>query len=331
MPGDGGALRNRRTPDGSAGSDAETLTEPLLEPPVARTSYGATDGDGDGDGDDDASAPSTSAAKKRTTSSILSAIAAWFQNLFASIGLCSRRRKPLTKTQRERLRALIDRAAIPYDATNVAHAESLRDLWKVAFPMRDLPGMKCEEWKEMGWQGVDPATDFRAGGLLSLQNLVWFAKKQNKVFKRLMRKTDGARSDWEYPFAACGVNVTHALVELLQLRDDTKKTKTSSSSNAEEEEDAAGDDASSSVPKRTTAAAAAFAELLATDPDAFENMYVTFFETLDAEWLSQEATYMEFNVVMKATTKKVKAALEKVGRRRDGGSVARVRQKLGLQ
>ncbi|EEH51216.1 uncharacterized protein MICPUCDRAFT_6382, partial [Micromonas pusilla CCMP1545] len=187
----------------------------------------------------------------------------------------------LTKTQRERLRALIDRAAIPYDATNVAHAESLRDLWKVAFPMRDLPGMKCEEWKEMGWQGVDPATDFRAGGLLSLQNLVWFAKKQNKVFKRLMRKTDGARSDWEYPFAACGVNVTHAL-------------------------DAAGDDASSSVPKRTTAAAAAFAELLATDPDAFENMYVTFFETLDAEWLSQEATYMEFNVVMKATTKKVK-------------------------
>jgi hypothetical protein len=108
-------------------------------------------------------------------------------------------------------------------------------------------------------------------------------------------------------------------VELLQLRDDTKKTKTSSSSNAEEEEDAAGDDASSSVPKRTTAAAAAFAELLATDPDAFENVYVTFFETLDAEWLSQEATYTEFNVVMKATTKKVKAALEKVGRRRDGG------------
>ena len=41
-----------------------------------------------------------------------------------------------------------------------------------------------------------------AGGLLSLENLAWFAEKQPRVFQRLMAKQDGERSEWEYPFAA---------------------------------------------------------------------------------------------------------------------------------
>jgi hypothetical protein len=29
----------------------------------------------------------------------------------------------------------------------------------------------------MGWQGKDPSTDFRGGGFISLENLLYFARK----------------------------------------------------------------------------------------------------------------------------------------------------------
>lgn len=37
------------------------------------------------------------------------------------------------------------------------------------------------------------------------------------TFKRLMNKTTGTRSEWEYPFAAAGVNITYMLSDLSDL------------------------------------------------------------------------------------------------------------------
>jgi len=39
--------------------------------------------------------------------------------------------------------------------------DALKQLWKLAYPDRELPPLKSDLWKEMGWQGSDPATDFR--------------------------------------------------------------------------------------------------------------------------------------------------------------------------
>jgi len=39
--------------------------------------------------------------------------------------------------------------------------DALKQLWKLAYPDRELPPLKSELWKEMGWQGSDPSTDFR--------------------------------------------------------------------------------------------------------------------------------------------------------------------------
>lgn len=39
--------------------------------------------------------------------------------------------------------------------------DALRHLWRVAYPNREIPPLKSELWKEMGWQGCDPSTDFR--------------------------------------------------------------------------------------------------------------------------------------------------------------------------
>nr|GFC90422.1 hypothetical protein [Tanacetum cinerariifolium] len=54
--------------------------------------------------------------------------------------------------------------------------EALRALWKAAFPEEELRDLISEQWKEMGWQGKDPSTDFRGGGFISLENLLFFAR-----------------------------------------------------------------------------------------------------------------------------------------------------------
>lgn len=39
--------------------------------------------------------------------------------------------------------------------------DALKQLWRLAYPDRELPALKTELWKDMGWQGPDPSTDFR--------------------------------------------------------------------------------------------------------------------------------------------------------------------------
>lgn len=39
--------------------------------------------------------------------------------------------------------------------------EALRALWSATFPGTELKGLVSDQWKEMGWQGRDPSTDFR--------------------------------------------------------------------------------------------------------------------------------------------------------------------------
>ncbi|XP_020101589.1 ankyrin repeat and ELMO domain-containing protein D-like isoform X3 [Ananas comosus] len=108
----------------------------------------------------------------------------------------------LSPLQEERLRHLRQRVEVPFDGSSVDHQDALKQLWMLAYPNRELPPLKSELWKEMGWQGSDPSTDFRGGGFISLENLIYFAKHYPDSFHRLLHKEDGVRSEWEYPFAA---------------------------------------------------------------------------------------------------------------------------------
>lgn len=74
---------------------------------------------------------------------------------------------------------------------------------------------------------------------------MWSLKREPNMFKSLLHKTVGTRSEWEYPFAAAGVNLTFMLEEVLDLR-------------------------SSSAHAPRTAAGKAFVGLLSTHSDAFE-------------------------------------------------------------
>lgn len=179
----------------------------------------------------------------------------------------------LTPLQEERLRDLQGRIEIPFDGTSTVHQEALRELWAASFPDRELVDLVSEQWKDMGWQGKDPSTDFRGGGFISLQNLLFFAKEYPRCFQKLLHKEEGCRSAWEYPFAVAGINISFMLIQILDLRSVRPKT---------------------SYGKK-------FVKLLEEDEFAFDRLYCVAFEMMDAQWLAMKASYMDFNGVLKST------------------------------
>jgi hypothetical protein len=46
-----------------------------------------------------------------------------------------------------------------------------------------------------------------------------FPQNEALLWGRLLHKAVGDRSEWEYPFAVAGINVTFMLEELLEMRD----------------------------------------------------------------------------------------------------------------
>ena len=49
--------------------------------------------------------------------------------------------------------------------------------------------------------------------------IVLCVQEEPALFQRLLHKTEGERSDWEYPFAVAGINLTFMLQEVVGLRD----------------------------------------------------------------------------------------------------------------
>lgn len=74
-------------------------------------------------------------------------ISIWYLSCFASIGVH------------------IFQLLSPYHWINLIvlyeYQEALKALWHAAFPNVALNGLISEQWKEMGWQGPNPSTDFR--------------------------------------------------------------------------------------------------------------------------------------------------------------------------
>lgn len=185
----------------------------------------------------------------------------------------------LTPAQEERLQRLKHRMTIYFDPSRSDHQEALRALWYATYPDQLLHGLVSEQWKEMGWQGRDPSTDFRGAGFISLENLLFFAKTFPTSFQHLVKKQGGKRATWEYPFAVAGVNITFMIIQMLDPE----------------------------ASKRRTFVRAVFLQMLAENQWAFDLLYCVAFVVMDKQWLEKNATYMEFNDVLRST----RAQLEK--------------------
>ncbi|CAN6717115.1 unnamed protein product [Malus baccata var. baccata] len=188
---------------------------------------------------------------------------------------------PLSPLQEARLRYLRQRLQVPFDGSRMEHQDALLELWRLAYPDKELPPLQSELWEQMGWQGSDPSTDFRGGGFISLENLIFFARQYPESFQRLLHKQDGTRAEWEYPFAVAGINISFVLAQMLDLQS----------------------------AKPTTLAGIRFLELLKEDEMAFDNLYCVAFQMMDAQWLVKRASYMDFNDVMKSTTSQLEREL----------------------
>jgi hypothetical protein len=82
----------------------------------------------------------------------------------------------ITPEQQTALDEFVDaNVGIPY--THEQHWELLCQLWKLSFPETEVqPEQHDQQWKRLGFQGMDPSTDFRSAGVLSLRALVHFAE-----------------------------------------------------------------------------------------------------------------------------------------------------------
>ncbi|XP_078162554.1 ELMO/CED-12 family protein [Carex rostrata] len=187
----------------------------------------------------------------------------------------------MTPSQEECLQRLQNRIEVTYDSTNKDHQDSLKSLWYASFPSTELLGLISDQWKEMGWQGKDPSTDFRGGGYISLENLLFFAKNYPKSFQELLKKQNGDRALWEYPFAVAGVNITFMLIQMLDLL----------------------------AAKPRTLLGAIFLKLLSENERAFDILYCIAFRLMDQQWLAMNASYMDFNTVMKSTRRQLEQEL----------------------
>ncbi|CAI5508495.1 unnamed protein product [Closterium sp. Naga37s-1] len=191
----------------------------------------------------------------------------------------------LSEPQERYLKQLQTRIQPPFENDKEEHRLALVELWEQAYPGRVLTEeVEVAGWKEMGWQGKNPASDFRGGGFFALENLVYYARtypvrlgreegkgagrgrggkgagkgsggreggkgggegRGRRSFQRIMYKQEGRRVEWEYPFGAAGVNITVLLISILDLRKD--------------------------IP--ATVAGRAFLKMLPEHPTAFEDLY----------------------------------------------------------
>ncbi|KAG6494380.1 hypothetical protein ZIOFF_049405 [Zingiber officinale] len=220
----------------------------------------------------------------------------------------------LSPLQEERLRSLKRRLHVQFDASCLDHQNALKHLWQLAYPNSETPPLKSDSWKEMGWQSCDPSTDFRSGGYISLENLIFLGKHYPNAFQILLHKREGERATWEYPFAVAGLNISFMLIKMLDLE--------SGNSNPTIRMEAQSILVLKGyfVPELPSSKARVrFLQLLEFDAEAFDHLYCLAFRMLDAQWLARRASYMEFNEVLKSTRIQLERelALEDITRVKD--------------
>jgi len=103
-----------------------------------------------------------------------------------------------------------------FDHKNMQHEGLLESLWSASFPGERYPGGTGPDWGNLGFQGQDPASDFRGMGMLGLLQLVFFATHpiNGQSFKHLLRLSVAEPA--YFPFAATSINMTAFALELLR-------------------------------------------------------------------------------------------------------------------
>lgn len=172
-----------------------------------------------------------------------------------------------------------------YDSTNEDHENLLMSLWSTIFPNVKLNNRRSKQWVDIGFQGEDPATDFRGMGLLGLQNCVYFAKRYTSFMRNL------CSSGRDYPFCVAGINVTSFLLDLLNLKNLIDK------------------DISDPMWNTPLFEYLCIEEMI--HGKGFEEFYCKCMIMLDNLFIESNSTYMEFPVIFEKLQNKIKDDIQK--------------------
>eukprot|EP00053_Salpingoeca_punica_P012495 m.111889 g.111889 ORF g.111889 m.111889 type:complete len:378 (+) comp15961_c0_seq3:1-1134(+) len=108
------------------------------------------------------------------------------------------------------LAALDAARGVPFVAGHDSHEHMLVELWGLLRPETPFERMS-KNWGDIGFQGKDPATDFRGQGILALRNLVYFCRTYTREALDIMDRCRDA-----FPFAVCAVNISSCTLELVK-------------------------------------------------------------------------------------------------------------------
>ena len=104
----------------------------------------------------------------------------------------------------------------PYSSENSTHEAALLATWDSLMPGEKLEERRCKQWGRLGFQGTDPATDFRGMGYLALLQLHYLAANRTELARALLLKSQHPQQG--YPFALVGIHTTSFLSNLLSTR-----------------------------------------------------------------------------------------------------------------
>jgi len=108
------------------------------------------------------------------------------------------------------------RRAEAYDSNNPEHEKRLMHLWELYKPDVRLSNRISEEWTEIGFQGKDPATDFRGMGVLGLDHLIAFAEYHPEAARAVL--SDCIKHKNWFSFAITSLNITADAFHFLKER-----------------------------------------------------------------------------------------------------------------
>ena len=170
------------------------------------------------------------------------------------------------------------RMQLQYDAAVPEHTALLSELEKACDGLA---------WQLVGFQSPNPASDFRGGGVLSLENLVYFVTHMPVPALSMMHKrkdrtigttVDGVDSA-NYPWAAVGINLTRMVAELIGACT------------------AQGTAPKQQQPRKNWA--------FLVQPGAFERLYCNAFLIFDSEWDRMKAGYLQTPAVIASTRERM--------------------------
>lgn len=103
-----------------------------------------------------------------------------------------------------------------YDSSNNQHEAKLIALWTKMKPGEALGSRHSKQWTDIGFQGTDPATDFRGMGIQGLDDLLYFVSTHPQHALSVLQHA--SHPIYWYPYAIVGINITKFSYQILESK-----------------------------------------------------------------------------------------------------------------